>query len=580
MMSVTEPGSFDHIIVGGGSAGCVMANRLSAQGDVRVLLIEAGADFAPGSEPDDLRDRGMRTLMSPQYYWEDLTADDGTRAVPFLQAKVMGGGSSINGMHAQRGIPRDYDEWRQYGVEGWGWDDVLPYFKRLETDFDIAGPMHGAEGPVSICRVPEEKWSKFTKALRQALDIRGIPRLTDANGEDGDGTMPVPLSNTAVERASAAVSYLTKEVRARPNLRIMSQTKVAKVTFDGRRASGVELEDGQRIMSANVVICCGAIHSPGMLLRSGIGPAAELSEAGIEIVADRPGVGRNLRNHSAVSIMSHLSPAGRQRDLSVRPPVPMLARYSSNVPGCQSTDMQLNLWERNPGPLRHDPLNRQMSMLMLLLQKSYSQGDVRLDPANPMGPLRIRANLFSDHRDLVRMVEGFKLCMELLSTEPMAPLVNSSFVPYMIMGRAPDELTKRLLRDTLEARLISTVGAFAMDHVPGMRAKSMQQSGLDIRSILDEPEDRLADLVKSATNIGGHPGGTCRMGGVDSPEAVVDSHCRVIGVERLRVVDASIFPTLMNAGTNLPVMMSAEKVSAMIIQDCREETRSVGALIS
>ncbi|UPJ48392.1 GMC family oxidoreductase N-terminal domain-containing protein [Bradyrhizobium sp. 200] len=565
------------MIVGGGSAGCVIANRLSANPAFRVMLIEAGPDFEPGAEPDAVRDRGVRTLMLRNFFWSDLMISDGGRPLQFSQAKLMGGGSSINGMHAQRGTQRDYDEWRQMGVEGWGWGDVLPYFKQLENDVDIDNEMHSKNGPVQVRRVPEEKWSGLTLALRDALDKRGLPRIDDANAGGADGTMPVPLSNTAADRASAASSYLTKEVRARPNLRIMSQTKVIRIVFDGKRVSCVELESGERIEADNVFVCAGALHSPALLLRSGLGPAAELAEAGIEVVADRPGIGRHLLNHPILSITSHLKRSGRQLDRRLRPPVPMIARYSSGVVGCQSTDMQLNLWERTPGPLEHDPMGRQLSFLMILLQKPYSQGDVRLDPANPTGPLRLRANILGDRRDLDRMVAGFKMCAEILLTEPVKSLVHSSFMSNLAMGVKPSYLTMKLLQDTLEARLISIFGALAVDYVPGMRARTMAQAGLDIRNMLAEPEEALVDMVKRFTGVGGHPSGTCRMGAIDQRESVVDSRGRVIGVEGLRVVDASIFPSMMNAGTNLPVLMAAEKIADMTIQDRRAGLRAAEA---
>lgn len=574
-MPELDAGRFDYIVIGGGSAGCVVASRLSADPAIRVLLIEAGPDFQPGKEPEAIRDRGFRTLMLPEYYWPDVMATNGTGGVvPYPQARVMGGGSTINGMHMQRGAARDYDEWRQLGVVGWGWDDVLPYFKRVETDVDIHDDLHGDRGPVHVHRVPEEKWGPLTQALRRAFDERGVPRLADANGGGGDGTMPTPINNTAEARASSAASYLTNEVRARPNLLIMSRTKTSRIVFDRHQVSGVRLEDGRTIKADNVVLCAGALHSPGLLLRSGVGPAADLHEAGVEVVCDRPGVGKNLLSHPSFFVVSHLKRAGRQLDLSVRPPVPMLVRYSSGYPGCPATDMQINLWERNPGPLKHDPLNRQMSWFMVLLQKSYSTGYVRLNPSSPSGPLDINFNMLRDERDLGRIIEAHQMCANMLLTGPMSKLVNSSFIPNMALGKAPDALTMTLLTDTLQAQLISSLGAFAMDFVPGVRAIVMSGAGLDLRETSILPEQDLADLMKKIINPSGHAAGACRMGDPAHRETVLDSRCRVVGVEGLRVVDASIFPTPMNAGTNFPVMMAAEKVSEMIVEDRRMGTRA------
>lgn len=247
----------------------------------------------------------------------------------------------------------------------------------------------------------------------------------------------------------------------------------------------------------------------------------------------------------------------------------MLVRYSSGYPGCQPTDMQLNLWERNPGPLKNDPLNRQLSWFMVMLQKSHSRGTVRLNPADPAGPLDINFKLLEDERDLGRVLDAHAMCADLLLHGPMSKFTNNSFIPNMALGKAPDALTMKLLTDTLQARLISTIGALALDYVPGVRAAAMAGAGLDIRKTVAMPTNELIDLMRKIINPSGHAAGTCRMGDPERRETVLDSRCRVVGMEGLRVVDASIFPTLMNAGTNFPVMMAAEKVSEMIVEDRR-----------
>jgi 5-(hydroxymethyl)furfural/furfural oxidase len=381
------------------------------------------------------------------------------------------------------------------------------------------------------------------------------------------------LNNSKDARMSTSVAYLTPSVRGRGNLRIMAKTEVLRLNLDGRRLIGVDIDGGRTLRAANVVVCAGAINTPALLLRSGIGPAEQLKEAGVAVAADRPGVGRNLRNHPILNVSSHIKRGGRQHNFrSVRPPCPMIVRYSSRLPGVASTDMVLNLWERSPGPLENDPMGRQLAQLMVILNKSHSQGEVRLNPADPMGPPRIAANILGDHRDLNRMVAGFHMVCDMLREEPMASLIDHAFISNMALGIAPDALTLKLLQDNRRARLLSIALSVAMDYVPGLRGKAMRDAGRDIASILAEPE-KLPDFVRSVTAMGGHPAGTCRLGGSEDLEAVVDSRCRVIGVEGLRIVDASIFPTLMTAGTNVPVIMSAEKAADMAIQDRRTSAR-------
>ena len=306
---------YDIVIVGGGSAGCVMANRLSADGKRTVLLIEAGKAYPPGQEPHSLNDPGFRTAFNEANFWPELShqVDDSDEDPHLHQARLLGGGSMINGMHAQRGLPRDYDGWREQGVTGWGWSDVLPFFRKLENDHDFSGPEHGQDGPIDIMRVPEDRWSPLSHAFRDTLTAKGAASFEDLNSFHGDGVGPVPL-NTSPTRRASALAYLDEKVRLRPNLTILPETSVRRLIFEGKRVKGVEIDEAssQRMIAAgDTIVSCGAIHSPLLLLRSGIGPGQQISDAGVELIADRAGVGRNLSNHSMFSMSALVAPSGR-----------------------------------------------------------------------------------------------------------------------------------------------------------------------------------------------------------------------------------------------------------------------------
>ncbi|MEC8463456.1 MAG: GMC family oxidoreductase N-terminal domain-containing protein, partial [Pseudomonadota bacterium] len=276
---------FDYIIVGGGSAGCVMANRLSVDPSRNVLLVEAGIDTPPGSVPPDILNSYHLSQANPALKWSNFrayhqplphNAPDRPELQYYDQGKVMGGGSSINYQAANRGTPDDYNEWDEMGATGWDWDNVLQYFRKLERDEQFDGDFHGRSGPLPIRRVFREDWSGFSKATADSFASMGLDYFEDQNGGFEDGYFPMTVNNSNDQRVSAAIAYLNEEVRARKNLKILSNSTAKNIVFNERKAVGVRLDNkgkDETYYGHEIVISAGASHSPAILMRSGIGPA-------------------------------------------------------------------------------------------------------------------------------------------------------------------------------------------------------------------------------------------------------------------------------------------------------------------
>ena len=506
---------YDTVVVGSGSAGAALAVRLSEDPHRSVLLLEAGPDY-PNLEhlPEEVK-YGYATgadVMVSDHNWQFIGKATET-APPMMvpRGKVTGGSSAINGQVFIRGLPEDYDSWADMGADEWSFEKLLPFLRKLETDVDFRDDFHGTDGPIIARRFKRHEWLPAQTAFHDACVSAGFPYSADFNHPDSTGVSPTAFNNPDGIRWSTALGYLNM-ARHRVNLTIRPDCMAHRIVFDGRRAVGVEVESGGEMFvveGEETVLCTGAVGSPQLLMLSGVGPADHLRNLGIEVLADRPGVGQNLRDHPMVYVtwktkedheFDGLAPRGQ-----------FVLRYTAE--GSQLRNDMIFFMSSyatalvNQGGSRMEPLGIRMLVALFL---ALGAGELLLTSRDPNVQPFLDFNYLQEPFDRQRMRDGVRLALELAEHDEFQKIIDHRLEPLA--------------------------------------------SDLESDEALDEW------MMREATT-GQHISGTCKMGPASDPMAVVDQYGKVHGLEGLRVVDASIMPDCVRANTNVTSIMIGERVA-------------------
>ncbi|MEV4350013.1 GMC family oxidoreductase N-terminal domain-containing protein [Actinoplanes sp. NPDC049596] len=494
----------DYVVVGGGTAGSVLAARLSEMPDTTVVLVEAGSAAPPTAPPAQ-----WPSLLATDANWAFSSVPQPELAgqtVPYPRGRGLGGSTVINAMAHIRGHRQNYDQWVSEGATGWGYDDLLPYFRRSETARGADPRYRGTNGPMTVGPAPVVH--PFMEIARAAVAERGIPLSPDLNGADQEGAGFFEYTIVDGERQSAADAYLRPILAERPNLGVVTDATVTRLVVEDRACTGVELRgrDGatSRIRAGEVILCAGVFGSPQLLMLSGIGPAADLRGHGIDVVADRAGVGAHLQDHPVCTFAF-----GATQEIPRRSGTGTLIAVVRSSAGLPAPDLQLSFVEYPFFPLTGTDVPGGFSISMQAV-RPLSRGRVTLASADPLRAPLIDPGFYREQRDLDTMLAGFGLIRDIAAAEAFDAIRAGELVP------GPAVITAAQQRE----------------------------------------------FLRRATHSAAHPVGTCRMG--SDAGSVVDTSLRVHGVERLRVADASVMPSLIGANTNATVLAIAEKAADLI----------------